>query len=293
MHQLPYFIGCPVWANGEWCGRFYTRSAPRSQWLGQYSRVFNTVEGNSTFYGLPSLDTVRRWGSDAAPGFRFALKFPREISHERALIDTQSLDDEFFRILDVLQAANRLGPSFLQLGPRFSGRQFDDLARYVKSLPKQFPYAVEVRHGHWFDQGKYESALDQLLTECGIDRCLFDTRPLFARPPADSYEEESLRRKPRSPFRKTVTGLRPMLRIVGRNHVEETQTWIDEWTPTVAAWISQGLTPYVFLHAPNDLYAPDLADFFHRSLQRALPDLPDLPERPAAVEESTKQRRLF
>lgn len=293
MHDLPYFIGCPVWACEHWCGRLFTSQAPRSQWLNQYSRVFNTVEGNSTFYGLPSLDTARRWARDAAPGFRFALKFPREISHDRALVNTHSIDDEFFGILDVLLAANRLGPSFLQLGPNFSGRQFDDLARYLRAIPKEFPVAVEVRHGSWFDGRKYETELDDLLTDLRMDRCLFDARPLFARPPADKYEEESQRRKPRSPYRKTVTGSRPMLRIVGRNLVEKTQPWVDEWAPIVAKWITGGLTPYVFLHAPNDLYAPDLADLFHQALKRELPDLPDLPDRPAAVEESTKQRRLF
>jgi uncharacterized protein YecE (DUF72 family) len=77
-----YYLGCPVWACEKWKGTLFTSSAPRASWLTEYSTVFNTVEGNSTFYALPALDTVRRWADSVPSGFRFALKFPQVISHE-------------------------------------------------------------------------------------------------------------------------------------------------------------------------------------------------------------------
>ncbi len=84
-------IGCPVWACEAWKGQVFTSNAPRQDWLRQYSQAFNTVEGNSTFYALPSLETAAKWGESVEPSFRFALKFPRSISHECRLLDCQPI----------------------------------------------------------------------------------------------------------------------------------------------------------------------------------------------------------
>jgi uncharacterized protein YecE (DUF72 family) len=109
-----YYLGCPVWACERWKGSLFTRQAPREKWLEQYSSVFNAVEGNSTFYGLPSLETVRRWATTAQLGFRFVLKFPRTITHEKRLLNAGKETTEFLRILDVLREEDCLGPAMLQ-----------------------------------------------------------------------------------------------------------------------------------------------------------------------------------
>lgn len=272
-----YYLGCPVWACPGWVGKVFPAGCKRAEWLGYYSQAFSTVEGNSTFYGLPSLDSVRRWGTETASGFRFALKFPRVISHERELVGAEADTLAFLDVLRVLAEADRLGPSFLQLSPKFHGRQFSALEAYLRALPREFPYAVEVRHSDWFDQGTWERRLDDLLSELQIDKVVFDTRPLFSAPPSDESEQESQRRKPRSPIRWNCTGQRPMLRLVGRNQVELAQPWVNEWGPIVAGWISEGKHPYVFTHAPDDTYAPEFTQLFHHTLRQHLPALPLLP----------------
>ena len=292
---MSYFIGCPVWASASWVGKVFSPAARREQWLGQYSSAFNAVEGNSTFYGLPRKETVERWAADTAAGFRFALKFPQAISHVRQLVDAETETAEFLNLLHVLRTADRLGPAFLQLPPQFSAQQLPVLERYLQSLPRDFQYAVEVRHRSLFDEGAAEAKLDSILTEFGINRVLYDSRPLFAYPPEDDFEEKAQRQKPRSPLRRTVTGPQPMLRIIGRNDVSACDRWLEDWATIVAGWIQQGLTPYVFTHAPNDFYCPDLARRFHDALRVHLPALPHLPpwpgetlSAPAAV-----QGRLF
>ena len=142
----------------------------------------------------------------------------------------------------------------------------------MKSLPIQFPYAVEVRH-HDFFKEPAEAALNNLLTELSIDRVIFDSRPLFSQPPTDEIEEVSQKRKPRSPIRKTVTGSRPILRLVGRNDLSVVQPWIDEWSETIAEWIDEGLKPFVFTHAPDDQFAPEFARMFHNSLSERVSQL--------------------
>jgi len=283
------FLGCPVQASAAWVGSLFS-SRDRSRWLREYSQVFNTVEGNSTFYGLPVLDTVRRWAAETADGFRFCLKWPKAVSHDFPLGDQPVVTRQFLDILSVLHEANRLGPSFLQLGPAFSGRQFDRLVAFLKTLPREFPQAVEVRHADWFDRCEKECAIDDALRELHVDRVLFDSRALFSRPPSDEAEVVSQQRKPRSPHRVTVTGRRPFLRFIGRNAVSDIDPWIEEWAPVVAGWLKNGLDSYVFTHTPDDAFAPEFARRFHERLRPLVPGLSALP--PGAGKQPSRPRQL-
>lgn len=294
MNPTPYYLGCPIWACPQWTGQLFTRHAKREDWLRQYSQAFHTVEGNSTFYGLPSHQTVRRWADSVDDRFRFVLKFPRTISHDRRLVDADIETVEFLGILETLKDAGRLGPSFLQLPRGFAPAQLEDLATFLGELPRDFPYAVEVRHRDFFDNGRNETALNHLLAELRIDRVILDSRPLFSDPPTDDHERESQAQKPRCPVHETVTGHRPMIRLVGRNDIERVVPWIREWAPVVAGWIRSGLTPYVFTHAPNALHAPTLARMFHDELRKHTQRVPELGPWPGEVEgKPAKQLALF
>ncbi len=279
----PYFLGCPVWACENWQGHFYTEHAGRENFLPQYSSVFNTVEGNSTFHGLPTLSTIRRWAETTEEGFQFALKFPREISHQRRLRSVEQPTREFLRRLEILEEAGRAGPAFLQLPPDFSSRDLPALEEYLDTLPCHFSYAVEVRHADFFDQGEHEKAFNTFLQEYLIDRVLFDSRPLFSAPPSTSAEAAAQDRKPLVPHRETVTGQSPFIRLVGRDDAELVWPWWKQWAKTVAGWIEQGKKPYVFIHAPNEFFAPKLAKRFHRHLQEHLSSIPDLPSSPVEI----------
>lgn len=290
------YLGCPVWSCTTWPGHFLSSKAKKSDYLREYSSVFNTVEGNSTFYGLPSLNTVHRWADDTPDGFQFCLKFPQVISHERQLLNVESETRAFVDILRILQDARRLGPSFLQLSPSFDRTQFSALAAYLKRVVSDdIPMAVEVRHPDYFDEGPVEQSLDELLTSLQVDRVLFDSRALFSLPPADAYEEESQRRKPRSPWRRTVTGQNPFVRFVGRNRVEETHNWITEWAPQIIDWMRAGLTPYIFVHTPDDFLAPYLSRAVYEELRRLDGDIKPSQLWPAEREQQrdARQKRLF
>jgi uncharacterized protein YecE (DUF72 family) len=288
-HNDFYFCGCPVFNCAAWKGSVYPSSAAKDRWLGQYSQCFGSVEGNSTFYGIPGPETFRRWGQQTADGFRFALKFPRVISHEKELQFAEAETELFLQGLEILQTADRLGTSFLQLGPQFGPGKFQALQSYLESLPKEFPCAVEVRHPACFEPA-FEKDLNQLLEYLEIDRVIFDSRPLFSAPPTDEFEIKSQGRKPRSPIREFVTGSHPMLRLVGRNDVALADPWIKEWVPKVAKWIQDGLQPYVFLHAPDDAFAPQLALRFHNALAEMVPEINAMANWPHSVE---VQHKLF
>jgi uncharacterized protein YecE (DUF72 family) len=283
-------LGCPVWNCDQWADVVYPIKTPRREWLRWYSKAFNTVEGNSTFYGLPSHETVQRWCEETLDGFQFCFKFPRSISHEGALVGVQKETRDFLAVLDILARGNRLGPTFLQLGPEFGPDRLPLLENYLDQLPKEHAWAVEVRHAGWFDSGANEHRLQDSLCARNIDTVLFDSRPLYQSPPEDDIERESQRRKPKTPLRHTVTGQRPMLRLIGRNRVELVDAFIDEWTEVVAGWIGRGLRPFVFTHAPDDAMAPQFARRFASRLAKHMNapqlELPTLPTK-------SKQLDLF
>lgn len=300
---LPYRLGCPGWACDDWVGSFYTTSN-RQRWLEQYASVFNAVEGNSTFYGLPSLETARRWAestaSPASPAsadgpphtdFQFVLKFPSVITHDKQLRGAERETHEFLEVLRVIKEVGRLGPAFIQLPPFFSGRQLPDLEAFLRQLPSGLHYSVETRHDDYFDQGPVERDFTQLLTAMGVDRMLFDSRPLFSAPASDELERIGQSRKPQSPVRQTVTAQRPVLRLINRNDIPSNLPWMTQWADIAAGWLEQGLTPYIFTHAADNQFAPQAALQFHNLLRERVPELPELPKFPAARIE--KQQSLF
>jgi uncharacterized protein YecE (DUF72 family) len=287
--DLPFYLGCPVWNCADWSGQVYPPRTKRPDWLAWYSRTFNTVEGNSTFYGLPDVSIARRWADQTAEGFRFALKFPREISHVRRLQGSADELEKFLRLLFVLAEADRLGPSFLQLPPDFGPSEFGSLEKFVTSLPSSLPWAVEVRHPDWFDGGQAEGRLDRLLGELRIDKVLFDSRTLFQSAPADDQERIAQQRKPRTPHRETVTGHHPMVRFVGRNCILPEDAALDRWAECIAGWITSGLRPFVFTHTPSDSFAPALARALADKLSRHLPTVPPIPFPP----QPPRQTELF
>ncbi len=287
---FPLYLGCPVWACSAWGGEVYPPSTRREHWLNWYSKTFNTVEGNSVFYALPTLDNVRKWCRETHDGFRFALKVPRVISHEGRL---QKIDSELrslCAVLEVLATHNRLGPTFLQLPPNFSPSEMPTLKSFLWTLPREFPWAVEVRHHDWFDQSDNEGCLDDLLRTLRMDKVLFDSRPLYQSPPDDEHEQVSQTRKPQTPYRETVTSNHPMLRIVGRNKTELAAPFVEQWAAVIAKWILQGLQPFVFTHAPDDAFAPAFARQFAAAISIHLPShaftIPSLPPVP-------RQQNLF
>ncbi len=272
MASANVYLGCPLWAHPPWVGRFFTADARREDYLPQYASVFGTAEGNATFYGLPTPETVKRWAGEAPPHFHFCFKFPREISHERQLRDAGEATARFFERLAPL--ADRMGPCFLQLHQAFGPERLRDLAAYLTALPKEHAYAVEVRHPAFFDGGDREAALDRVLREHGVDRVLFDTRGLFASAAQDEATLDAKRRKPRVPYRETVTGRRPFVRFVGDPELERNAEVLAQWARVVAGWMAAGLTPYFFLHHPDDLHAPALVRRFQQALFAANPAAP-------------------
>lgn len=285
------YLGCPVWAHEPWRGTFFTAAARREEFLPQYAGVFDTAEGNATFYGLPAPTTVARWAAEAPATFRFCLKFPRTITHELQLVGAETATREFLDRVAPLDA--KLGPFFLQLHQNFGPPRLGDLAAYLRTLPRDRAYAVEVRHPGFFDAGPGERALNALLRELGMDRVVFDTRGLFASAATDEATLDAKRRKPRVPVRFTALGARPFVRFVGDPDLPRNAAALEAWAAVVAGWVGEGRTPYFFTHHPDDALAPELGRDFQRRVHARQPAVPAPPAWPAERESGPTQLSLL
>jgi len=118
--------------------------------LERYAAVFNSVEINSSFYRPHRRTTYERWAASTPPGFRFAVKAPRTITHERRLVDC---GEPLARFLDECTGlGDKLGPLLIQLPPSL---RFDagTVERFLAAWRKATRAAtvLEPRHATWFD----------------------------------------------------------------------------------------------------------------------------------------------
>ncbi len=288
MAVTKYHIGCTVWSLQDWVGHFFTDDAKPQDFLRQYASVFNSVEGNTTFYNIPEVSTIKKWGDQTPDGFKFCFKFHRSITHYKQLSDT---DDDIREFLERFESIkNRLGPFMIQLPPQFSPDQIDRLEVTLAMLPGHYSYAVEVRHPDFFDHGKKENRLNRLLESFNIDRIIFDTRKLHAINSDEPSVIEAQRKKPKVPVRFETTGSRPFVRFVGANDPLNNEAHLKEWAIIIADWIKEGLHPYIFTHAPDKSKQPPIARRFHEILSELI-DMNPMPARP--IDKQDEQLDLF
>ena len=272
--MLPYFLGCPSWSEPAWRGTLYPDDARNNDFLLLYTRLFNAVEGNTTFYASPSADTVARWAAAMPAQFRFCAKLPREISHGGDLREQLGAADAFRRLLAPLGV--RVAPFWLQLPASFGPARLGELAAFIEHWAGT-ELAVELRHPAFFAKGEEERALNRLLLGRGIERICLDSRALFSCSSDDPTVLHAQAKKPRLPLRPTAFSRAPQLRFIGHPELAANDAFMAPWLDKLAAWIEAGHTPYAFLHTPDNRLAAQLARRFHAQLMLRLPGLPDLP----------------
>jgi len=149
--QPNFVLGTSSWTFKEWKGLFYPEKLTAKKYLAYYSRVFNSVEVNTSFYALPKAATVQQWMAAVPEGFTFALKFPRIISHEKRLVSCKSETLEYLGLVRSLGTA--AAPGLLQLPPSLTrnnaglalAHYLDWLAEQLQGSFQELQVAVEVR----------------------------------------------------------------------------------------------------------------------------------------------------
>jgi uncharacterized protein YecE (DUF72 family) len=152
-----YHVGCQSWGYDDWITPaaaepvFYPTGTKRDEMLGLYSKVFSTIEVDSTLYGLPAESTLRNWYDETPDKFIFSLKFPREITHDHLLRDPSvRVMQEFVEQVSVLD--EKLGVMLIQFPASFEATKENarELRKFVAELPQDYKFAMEFRNAGWF-----------------------------------------------------------------------------------------------------------------------------------------------
>lgn len=256
------YLGTSSWTADGWVGAFYPEGTKPADFLPYYAKHFNCVEIDSTFYRIPSAKTVEQWRERTPKGFVFAAKAPSAITHQKVLVDADEDLKQFLRMMDLL--GDKLGPIIWQFPymnrQRFRGLGFfiERLEPWLKKLPKNYQWVVEVRNKGWLSEKLYS-----VLRRHGIALALID-HPWMPRP-----DEVFNTGDP-------VTADFTYIRWLGdRKGIEErTKVWdrtiidrsaeLTEWVRIMRGLAARGIRIYAAANNHFAGFAPDTVNTFRR-----------------------------
>lgn len=169
--MIEWHLGTIGFTYPEWKGSFYPQGLPAGQVLNYYSKIFNAVEVNTTFYGPQPPAQVQRWAQATPPDFCFSMKAPKQVTHELRL---QPGADGPMRVFveSSLPLGSKFGPVLIQLPPSFQAGELAAVERFLAALPtggefRQVRYAIEFRHASWHAP-QAAAALEEVLRRYGV-----------------------------------------------------------------------------------------------------------------------------
>jgi len=239
-------IGTSGWSYEHWQGVFYPEGLAANQRLAYYQRYFRTVEINSSFYCLPSGDSMRHWCESVGDDFIFAVKASRYITHMKKLRDPRRTIKAFLSRVEVL--GDKLGPILFQLPPHWHINT-ERLAAFLKSLPKDYRYVVEFRDPTWFSSQIYE-----LLAKHAVAFCIFDLD------------------KKLSPLQVTADFV--YIRLHGPKGPYQgrySDRSLRNWAESIARWRREGREVFCYFDNDEAAYAVQNATRLHGILQASDP----------------------
>jgi uncharacterized protein YecE (DUF72 family) len=272
-----FSLGLAVWAYKGWLGDLFPAKSRSGDFLSLYSRRFNCVEGNTTFYAIPDATTVQRWSQQTPPGFEFCPKLPKAITHNGPLLPYLPQALAFLELMQGL--GDRLGPLMAQLPPSYSPAQFADLSAFLAGwrAATAASLALEVRHLDWFREPD-GSRLTALLESLHVGRVLLDTRPVYDNiKPGDNPQQYSTNKKPQVPLQPTITADFSLVRYISHPDLASNQDYLAAWVTWCEAALRQGKRVYFFVHCPLEEHSPTNARAFQHQLEGQGVAVPPLP----------------
>jgi uncharacterized protein YecE (DUF72 family) len=250
-------IGTQGWNYDAWVGPFYPEGSRAADFLSLYSRAFNTVEVDSTFYAIPAEKMVMGWAERTPDDFVFALKMPQEITHEKRLRDSRDLLSQFFERARLL--GSKLGPVLVQLGPDFGPSELPALAAFLPVLPADVRVAIEFRDRGWIHDG-----ILALLAEHEVALALTDARWIPRRTML------SLAERPTASF-SYIRWMGPSREIVDYSRIQvDRSRELEQWVALIMPLAQRASEVYGYVNNHFAGHSPHSA----RELQRLLGQKP-------------------
>ncbi|WP_407404778.1 DUF72 domain-containing protein [Chryseobacterium sp.] len=237
-------VGCPTWSKSNLIG-FYPK--PLKDELTYYSRQFDAIELNATYYKMPSAEQINTWKNKTPKDFKFFPKITNSISHYRRLINVDDLVTQF--ATSVLEFGERLGVVFLQLHDNYKPNDYERLEIFIKKWPQEVPLAVEIRSKEWFVDEEIYNKVTQLFEDYNITNIIVDT-----------------------PGRRDVLHMRltsqsAFIRFVACNNLDLDKKRLDDWITRLSHWKKEGLqNVFFFVHQNYELTPTFLSAYFIKEL---------------------------
>lgn len=267
MSELSYRLGLPAWAFPGWRGSYFPPDRPM---LESYAQVFNTVEGNTSFYRTPNEQTVAAWRQSlASADFEICFKLPRAVTHERHA-DPAELR-AFLQAIEPLD--EHLGPLLVQFPATVGELELHAVDALIEQLPRARRAVIEVRHPKLFAKPEL---LQPILERHDLGRVVLDARPIFAGDRSHPDVLNALHAKPDLPILPAVHNDISFVRLVLHPDMDSNEAYLLEWAERSANSLRAGHTTYMMIHCPNNLHCPPLAARFHALLKDRLPDVGEL-----------------
>lgn len=241
------YVGCAKWNKADLKG-FYPKVVKDE--LKYYSRQFNSVELNATFYRIFPADQFANWYEKTPKGFKFFPKLNQEISHWKRLQETKDVVENY--LYNASNLKEKLGTVFLQMHDNFAPKDFDRVVAFIEAWPKEIPLAVEFRHTKWYNDNDVANELYQLLEANNISNIIVDTAGR------------------RDLLHMRLTNATAFVRYVGANHTSD-YSRLDDWIERLKDWKEQGVKEVdFFIHQNIEKESPLLAAYFIEKLNSEL-----------------------
>lgn len=241
------YIGCAKW-NKQDLKNFYPKGTKDE--LHYYSRQFNSIELNASFYRIFSPEQFRKWKDKTPENFKFFPKLPQDISHFKQLKDVDNILDIY--LLSATELGEKLGTIFLQMRESFAPKYFDRLKNFIEKWPKDLDLTVELRHTDWYNDHTVANELYDLLESNNIGNTLVDT----------AGRRDMMHMRMTTPM--------PFVRWVGSNHISD-YTRLDDWVDRIETWINQGMNELqFFVHQNMEEESPFLAAYLINKINERL-----------------------
>lgn len=243
--------GTSGWSYKDWVGPFYPKATASADFLAFYAKKFQTVEIDSTFYRIPSTETVRKWFQITPENFIFSPKFPRVITHEKRLQNCSAELDKFLSVFSLLK--HKLGPLVLQFEYSFTPEYFPQLADFLPQLPENYKFAVEVRNELWHKNVDFFDLLEKY-------HCALVMQDLYYMP---KY------------FR--ITAPFTFIRLLGNrkqipddfSHARiDREDALNDWARRTLEMVSEGIDVYIYSNNRYQGFAPATVTNLNAKIQK-------------------------
>ncbi len=241
------FVGCAKWGRKDWVGKIYPQGTKEADFLSHYSKHFNCIELNATFYRIPTVSQTSGWAAKVGKDFKFSPKFTDRISHLKRLKDVKELTDQFLEGISGFK--DNLGPVFLMPHPGMGPKTLDTTEAFIQSLPKDIELFVELRNPQWYADPDAFKSMFNMLEKNKAGSIITDA----------SGRRDCVHMRLTTPV--------AFIRFVGNGLHPTDYTRVDAWVQRIKSWMENGIQKvYFFMHQHEEIYSPELCRYVIQQL---------------------------